>query len=87
MCGNTMPKRKNISNDLNGATVSAHEFGKIYKAISKHSEDHHPTGRMIMHKWTTFAYSFKTSLTRSDKFTPRSGSVRGGQLLAFKEPF
>lgn len=42
-----MPKRKNISNDLNGATVSAHEFGKSYKAISKHSEDHHPTVRIL----------------------------------------
>ena len=35
MCDITMPKRKDISNDLREAIVAAHQSGKGYKAISK----------------------------------------------------
>jgi len=35
VCVNTMPRRKDISNDLIEAIVTAHQSGKGYKAISK----------------------------------------------------
>ena len=34
VCVNTMPRRKDISNDLREAIVAAHQSGKGYKAIS-----------------------------------------------------
>ena len=35
MCVNTMPRRKDISNDLREAIVAAHQSGKGYKVISE----------------------------------------------------
>ena len=33
---NTMPKRKDIGNDLRQATAASHQSGKGYNVISKH---------------------------------------------------
>ena len=35
MCVNTMPRRKDISNDLREADVAALQSGQVYKSISK----------------------------------------------------
>lgn len=44
----TVPKWKGISNHLREATPAAHQSGRLYKAISKLSEVHCSTERMIM---------------------------------------
>ena len=73
VCVNTMPRRKDISNDLREAIVAAHQFGKGYKDISKFFGVHHSTEIKIIHKWETF--NTAVYLPRSgcpSKFTPRS---------------
>ncbi|XP_053577468.1 uncharacterized protein LOC128666737 isoform X3 [Bombina bombina] len=70
---NTMPRRKDICNDLREAIVAAHQSGKGYKAISKQFKVHHSTVRKIIYKWKTF--KTVANLPRSgrpSKFTPRS---------------
>jgi len=64
VCVNTMPRRKDISNDLREATVAARQSGKGYEVISKLSGVHHSTER----KWKTF---------RTAVNLPRSVSPQG----------
>jgi len=47
-CVLTMPRRKDISNDLR---EDIFQSGKVYTAISKQFEVHHSTVRKIIHKW------------------------------------
>lgn len=51
MCFHTMPRRKDISNALGEAIISAHGTGKGYKAISHQCKVHHSTVRKIIQKW------------------------------------
>jgi len=51
---NTVPRRKDISNDLKEVIVAAQKSEKGYKAISKQFEVHHFTGRKIIHMWKIF---------------------------------
>jgi len=46
---NTMPRKKDISNDLREAVVAACKSGKGYKAISKQFGVHHSTVRKIFY--------------------------------------
>ena len=64
VCVNTMPRRKDISNNLREETVAAHQSGKGYKTISKLFGVHHSAERKIIHKWKIF----KTAVN-----PPRSG--------------
>ncbi len=60
-----MPRRKDISNDLEEAIVTA-----ILMAICKQFKFHHSIIRKFIHKWKTF----KTDTILS-KFTPRSDRI------------
>ena len=75
VCVNTMPRRKDISNDPREAIVAAHQSGKGYKAISKLFRVHHSTERKIIHKWKTIRTAVNLPRSgRLSKFTPRSKS-------------
>ena len=61
-----MPRRKDISNGLKEANVSAHQCRKIHKTISKPFGVQCFTARKIIHKWKTF------EIAVSLQSTPRS---------------
>jgi len=70
VCVNTMPRRKDISNDLREAVIAAHQSGKT---ISKLFGVPHFTMKKIIHKWKTL--TTVVNLSRSghpSKFTPKS---------------
>ena len=54
MCVNTMPRRKDISNNLREATVASQQSERGYKVICKQSGVHHSTATEIIDKWKTF---------------------------------
>lgn len=54
MGDNTMPKRKDISNDLKRTIIAAHLSRKDYKVIFKQFKVCNSTVRMIIYKWETF---------------------------------
>jgi len=72
VCFNTMPRRKDISNDLGEAIVAAHRSGKGYKIISKLFGVHLSTERKIIYKWKTFRTAVNLPRSgRPSKFAPR----------------
>jgi len=69
VCVNTMPKRKDISNELREAIVAAINFGRVTRPFPKLFEVHHSTARnIITFKPVPNLHSFG----RPSKFTPWS---------------
>lgn len=71
VCVKTMPRRKDISNDLREEIVAAYLSGKCYKVISKQFEVYTSTVRKIIHKLKTFKAAFQE--WTSQKFDPKLG--------------
>lgn len=77
VCVNAMPRRKDISNDLEEVNVAANQCGKHYKAIIKLFQVHHTTMRKIFHKQK--ALKTASSLSRigdPSKSTPNSEKLQ-----------
>uniref|UniRef100_A0AAY5K3S6 Transposase Tc1-like domain-containing protein n=1 Tax=Esox lucius TaxID=8010 RepID=A0AAY5K3S6_ESOLU len=70
---NTMPRGKEISEDIRTEVVRAHQSGEGYTKISKKFDLHQSTVRQIIYKWREF--NMTATLPRSgrpSKITPRA---------------
>ena len=69
----TMPRAKEISEDMKKRVVTAHQSGEGYKTISERFQLHPSTVRQKMYKWR--AFNMTATLPRSghpSKLSPRS---------------
>ena len=66
----TMPRGKEISEDISKKVLTAHQSGESYKTITKGFQLHPSTVRQIIYKWK--AFNMTPTLPRSGRPSKRS---------------
>ena len=83
----TMPRGKEISEDIRKKVLTAHQSGESYKTISKRFQLHPSTVRQIIYKWR--AFNMTATLPRSgcpSRPSPRSTRRIINQVKADTSP-
>ena len=79
----TMPRTKEISEDIKLRIVDLHKAGKGYKSISKSLDVHQSTVRQIVYKWRKF--STVATLPRSGRHAKMTARAERRMLNEVKK--